>query len=225
MKLVQLADVSLHDLVVGLRELNRGLVPLLAHVTLRAILPQVASVNIIVTQDAREDDLVHVTCHGVLEQQVVRDLVDAHEHECHLTGRLGPFLLLGVSLDLLLNALNFHGVLDHPEIFTLVVTFFEISHLLFLIASLVNDETHLFEVGEGFRIVKIELYLLLDALLLFFLFDFHICDFFFALLNFGDKILQQATAFGSRLVTLAKLPEDLSQIELLEDDVDFFVDT
>jgi len=46
--------------------------------------------DLIHAKDAREDDLAHVTNHRVFFQQLVRNLVNAHEHKGHLS--LRPFI-------------------------------------------------------------------------------------------------------------------------------------
>lgn len=48
--------------------------------------------DIIISQNTREDDLVHIAIHRILIQNLAGNLVDAHKHECQLS--LGPFFLL-----------------------------------------------------------------------------------------------------------------------------------
>jgi len=61
--------------------LNFNFVPLLANPTLGAIDPVGALLNVFVANYAREDDFVHVASHRILDQKLVRDLVDTHKHQ------------------------------------------------------------------------------------------------------------------------------------------------
>ena len=64
---------------------KRQLVPFMAHPALGGVHPEGTFFDFLVAKHTREDDLVHVTGHRILDELVVGHLVDAHEHECELT--------------------------------------------------------------------------------------------------------------------------------------------
>jgi hypothetical protein len=57
------------------------LVPSAAHPALVAISPETTLLYLIMAENTSEDDLTHVPSHGVFIQNLIGDLVDAHEHE------------------------------------------------------------------------------------------------------------------------------------------------
>ena len=186
-----------------------------------------AFVDIVVSQDSAEDDLIHVASHRILEQQVVGDFVDSHEHKSHLTCRLGSLLLIGISLDLLLDSLNLEGILHHVELLFLflIVSFFQVSRLLlWAILELVQVDNVL-EVGEGLGVVKVYIAKgLLHLLQLFLLvIELLVLNLLSTGLNLLNEVLKHVRGLCTSLVSFSELPEDLGQIELLQDDVDLLV--
>ena len=84
---------------------------------MRAICPEDTLLDVVVTKDTSEDNLVHVTCHWIFDEQLVGHLVDAHEHEGKLSCRsiillLGDFLFGSLSLSFLLEF-----ILDFSDVF------------------------------------------------------------------------------------------------------------
>ena len=89
----------LEDLSVVLQVIGQGhLVELAANPAVSRVHPVGALLDLVVAQDSREDDFVHVARHRVLLEQVLSDLVDAHEQESELTCR--PVLVLFEDLHL-----------------------------------------------------------------------------------------------------------------------------
>ena len=112
MQLVKLGYVLLEEVfVAAIVILEDHLVPLLADPALHSVHPVCAFLDLFVTKDAREDDLLHVASHRILHEQVVRDLIDTHEHESKLTCR-AVFLLLD-HLNLSFDPLTLRAQLLH----------------------------------------------------------------------------------------------------------------
>lgn len=81
MQVFKLTNLLLEDFSV-LRIKREGLlVPLLAHPALHSVDPVSALFNVLVPKNSREDDLVHVASHWILDEQIEGHLIDAHEHE------------------------------------------------------------------------------------------------------------------------------------------------
>ena len=54
--------------------------PSLADPTLRCVYPKVALLDVLVTKNSWEYDLVHVSRHWVFDQLLIGGLIDTHEH-------------------------------------------------------------------------------------------------------------------------------------------------
>ena len=88
MKLLDLLDFLSENLLISIDVICKcHLVPLVADPALCGISPVGAFFDIIVPQDACENNVVHVACHRVFHQGIVGDLVNTHEHEGQLTSR------------------------------------------------------------------------------------------------------------------------------------------
>ena len=59
---------------------KRQLVPFVAHPALGGVHPEGTFFDFLVAKHTREDNLVHVACHRILDKLVVGHLVYAHEH-------------------------------------------------------------------------------------------------------------------------------------------------
>ena len=66
---------------------KRDLVPLVTDPALRCVYPKRPFFDLIVPQDSRKDDFIHVTGHRILNKLIVGYLIDAHKHERQLTSR------------------------------------------------------------------------------------------------------------------------------------------
>jgi predicted Co/Zn/Cd cation transporter (cation efflux family) len=106
---------------------NLCFVPFFTDETLAAIFPDVAIFYLVDSKDPGEDDVVHVSSHRILQEEVVCDLIDTHEHQGHLSGGLSPLLLVGIIRNSLLNPINFKCILHDPHVFiTLFIALLEI---------------------------------------------------------------------------------------------------
>jgi len=82
LKLVNFSHFLLEDLLVIDQVIGQCyFVPFVAHPTLCGVSPEGTLFYLFLSKHSREDDLVHVTYHWILEQKVVSHLVDAHEHQ------------------------------------------------------------------------------------------------------------------------------------------------
>jgi hypothetical protein len=86
-------------------------VPFLADPALSAVTPVSALFDVIVAQDPRKDDLIHVTSHWVFYEQLICDLVDAHKHKGKFTGRAFSCLFCRDAFSFLALTLHFEGFL------------------------------------------------------------------------------------------------------------------
>jgi hypothetical protein len=124
-------------------------VPFLADPALSAVTPERALFDVIVAQDPREDDLVHVASHWVFYEQLICDLVDAHKHKGEFTGRAFSCLLCRDPLCFLALPLNFKGFL-----------LLEVVHVILLV-FLSRAGLH---VSEVVKVVKTDFFKTVDFL-------------------------------------------------------------
>jgi hypothetical protein len=66
---------------------NNLFVPFLADIALSGVRPVISLFNIIMPQNPRVNNIVHVASHRIFNQKVESDLIDTHKEEGHLSGR------------------------------------------------------------------------------------------------------------------------------------------
>ena len=118
MDLFELIELLRKELTVFISMVgDESFTPFLAEPALGAILPVGTFFDFGMAKNSSEDDLVHVTCHRILDEQVICNLIDAHEHQSKLTGR-SLFLLTHYIV------LNSESLALHLEISLLIVEVF-----------------------------------------------------------------------------------------------------
>jgi len=65
---------------------NYLFVPFLADVTLGGVGPVISLLNVVMTQNSRINDIIHVTSHRILNKKVKSNLINTHEEKCHFSG-------------------------------------------------------------------------------------------------------------------------------------------
>ena len=164
MEVIQFLDTLFHNLLVFLSVDNLSLVPLLAHEALGAIFPNVSVLYFISSQDSCEYDVIHIACHWILEQEIISNLVDSHEHESHFSSRPGSLHLVSIVDNSFLDPVNLECVLHDPQVIvSLFISLLQVTGLFLRgIAVLVHVvKTHVFEVRQGLSCVQIYVFLLL----------------------------------------------------------------
>ena len=107
MKFIDLCHLLMENLSIVLQMIGKSaLVMLSADPALSRVHPVVTFFDLVMTQHAGENDLIHVAGHRVLYEKIVGDLIDSHEHEGQLARRAILVLLHDLHFSSLLVTLD-----------------------------------------------------------------------------------------------------------------------
>ena len=151
MQFLNLFNILYEDLLILFVNLKDVLIPFLAHPTLHWVDPEGSFFDLIVTKNTREDDLIHVACHWIFNEQVSCNLVDSHEHESQLSGR--SIFLIFDYFDLCLDPLAFDSQIF--ELIEGILLLFRLTFILLLLWITVELKHLLLEVLNTLKSINI----------------------------------------------------------------------